>query len=86
VEFGGEGVEVANYAFEFEGEVAVFFLELLVPVRVVGVGVAEGFDLYCSSISCSFLERKPASPEQLLGGFSQCQLHGTNKLTCSGLP
>jgi hypothetical protein len=45
VEFGGEGVEVADYALEFLGEGAVFFVEPFVVVGVVGVGVAEGFDL-----------------------------------------
>jgi hypothetical protein len=45
VEFGGEGVEVADYAFEFVGEGAMFGLQFCVLMGSVGVGVAEGFDL-----------------------------------------
>jgi hypothetical protein len=40
VEFGGEGVEVANYTLEFLCQGAVFFVESFVVVGVMGVGVA----------------------------------------------
>jgi hypothetical protein len=45
VEFGREGVEVADYTLEFLGESAVLGVEFLVLGGVVGVGVAEGFYL-----------------------------------------
>jgi uncharacterized membrane protein len=45
VKFGGEGIEVANYALEFLGQGAVLFVESFMVVGVVGVGVAECFDL-----------------------------------------
>lgn len=45
VDFGAQGVEVADDALEFRGEGGVLFVELLVARRVVLVGVAEGFEL-----------------------------------------
>jgi hypothetical protein len=45
VKLCGEGVEVADYALKFVSEVAVLSLEVFVVVGVMGVGVAEGFDL-----------------------------------------
>lgn len=45
VKFGGEGVEVADYALEFGEEGGVLGEEAGVLGGVVGVGGAEGFDL-----------------------------------------
>jgi hypothetical protein len=46
VQFGGEGVEAADYALEFVSEVGVLFLKSAVVGLVVGVCVAEGGDLH----------------------------------------
>jgi hypothetical protein len=45
VDFGAQGVEVADDALEFRGEGGVLFVQLLVACGVVLVGVAEGFEL-----------------------------------------
>jgi hypothetical protein len=45
VQLGGQGVEVADYALEFLGEIRVLGLEGAVVGFVMGVGVAEGFYL-----------------------------------------
>jgi hypothetical protein len=45
VEFCGEGVELADNALKFMGEVAVLSLKVFVVVGMMGVGVAKGFNL-----------------------------------------
>ena len=45
MQFRGEDVELADYAFEFCGEVGVLVFQLFVAFCVVLMGVAEGFEL-----------------------------------------
>jgi hypothetical protein len=50
MEFRGQCVELANNPFEFQDNISVLFLDLLVSVFMVSVRMSQSFDLRSVSI------------------------------------